>query len=873
MNWHDLPVGSNPQPLAFPHFPTRLQAVIWRNWGMVPVARLARVLRAGPEQIRRLAGAMGLPSDPPVEESWLKRGYLHVIRQNWHLLPYPQLLALIGWSADRMDYVLREDDFLWGKLGGLKPAATPVYYAPLTPAQRKETSLLRARLRQHFPRVTTARAHAFEFLRRFRVVKPTVRRRPGPPRPGEVVLDGSWTVRPPPSGKRATVFVERFVERMRQRWGIEMVPRSAPTATGNIEMVIRPDGHLLAESHRIEVDRSRIRITAVDEVGLLRGLQWLEEKMEQRGGPFLRVGRMERKTRFDPRLVYPYCALYGDPLLDPEFTPPPEGLLAEYARLGVNGIWLQAILYTLVPLAKAPELSARREERLDNLRRLTERAADFGIGVYLYLNEPRGMPLSFFKKYPDWKGVVSDVKERASLCTSQPAVREYLRSGVAEVFRQAPELAGVFTITMSENVTNCWCHAQGRHCPHCGKRRPWEVVAEVNRLIAEGAWRAKPQARVIAWTWGWQYPGMSARKAIPLLPRGVEVMCTSEEAMPVGFGGINTIVYDYSIGRVGPGKRALGRWRQARARGLRTVAKVQLNTTWECAAAPYLPVMNLVRRHLQNLDQAGVTGLMLSWTLGGAPSFNLKLAARHYWRETRGPAVDRLRLFAIAEFGGRSAADVCRAWRSFSAAIQEFPFMVPVAYLAPQNVGPMNLLFDQSTGYRATMVGFPYDDLASWRSLYPEDVFERQFDRLSAGWLRGLQAFRNARRHIEAGKRAAFAAHERVALAGYLHFRSTGLQIAFVRIRDRLERAWDSLGTAEQQRLCRLILRILAEERRLAKTLHRLVLTDSTIGYEASNQYVYEPQALREKVVNCEHLREIYQAKQATIPGERQRLR
>lgn len=872
MTWRDLPVGRHPPPIEFPHFPTRLQAVIWRNWGMVPVARLARVLRTGPAQIRRLAGAMGLPSDPPVEEFWLKRGYLHVIRQNWHLLPYPQLLALIGWSADRMDYALREDDFLWGKLGGLKPAAAPVYYTPLTPVQRKGTVILRARLHHHFPKVTTEKAHAFEFLRRFRAIEPPARRRPGRPRPGEVALDGSWTVHPPPSGKRAMVFVERFVEQMRQRWGIELAPGSAPAARGSIVLDIHPDRRWLAESHRIEVDRSTVRITAVDEVGLLRGLQWLEAKMEERGGPFLRPGRIERRTRFDLRLVYPYCALYGDPLLDPEFTPPPEGLLAEYARLGINGIWLQAILYTLVPLARAPELSARREERLENLRRLTERAADFGIGVYLYLNEPRGMPLSFFKQYPDWKGVVIAAKDRAALCVSRPSVRAYLRDGVAAVFRAAPELAGVFTITMSENVTNCWSHAQGMNCPRCGKRGAAEVIADVNRLIAEGAWRAKPRARVIAWTWGWQYAGMSARKAIARLPRGVEVMCTSEEAMPVGFGGVNTIVYDYSIGRVGPGKRALGRWRQVRARGLRTVAKVQLNTTWECAAAPYLPVMNLVQRHLQNLDRAGVTGLMLSWTLGGAPSLNLKLAARYYWRETQGPAWSRLRRFAIAEFGGRAEAEVRRAWQAFSAAIQEFPFMVPVAYLAPQNVGPMNLLFNQPTGYRATMVGFPYDDLASWRCLYPEDVFERQFDRLGVKWLRGLQALRQARRHIGAEARAAFAAHERVAAAGYLHFRSTALQIAFVRIRDRLEWSWGYLGPAEQQRLCRLIRRILTEERRLAQTLHRLVLTDATLGYEASNQYVYEPQALREKVVNCEYLLGFYRRQKQRSVADQRRL-
>ena len=36
------------------------------------------------------------------------------------------------------------------------------------------------------------------------------------------------------------------------------------------------------------------------------------------------------------------------------------------------------------------------------------------------------------------------------------------------------------------------------------------------------------------------------------------------------------------------------------------------------------------------------------------------------------------------------------------------------------------------------MMGFPYDDLDRWRAIYPEDVFEEQFRKLSVGWAKGL---------------------------------------------------------------------------------------------------------------------------------------
>ena len=40
MKMEDLETANSPKPLDFPHFPTRWQAVLWRNWGLVPVERL-----------------------------------------------------------------------------------------------------------------------------------------------------------------------------------------------------------------------------------------------------------------------------------------------------------------------------------------------------------------------------------------------------------------------------------------------------------------------------------------------------------------------------------------------------------------------------------------------------------------------------------------------------------------------------------------------------------------------------------------------------------------------------------------------------------------------------------------------------------------
>lgn len=139
----ELPVGDAPRALEYPHFPTRFQAVIWRNWNLVAPERLALVLRTTVENIVAAGEAMGLVRDDSSLALWAERGFQTVIRRNWDLLPYEQLLELIDWSPDKLAFILKEDDFFWVKLGLSKPACDPVYYRELTAAEADRTAELR----------------------------------------------------------------------------------------------------------------------------------------------------------------------------------------------------------------------------------------------------------------------------------------------------------------------------------------------------------------------------------------------------------------------------------------------------------------------------------------------------------------------------------------------------------------------------------------------------------------------------------------------------------------------------------------------------------------------------------------------------------
>lgn len=64
------------------------------------------------------------------------------------------------------------------------------------------------------------------------------------------------------------------------------------------------------------------------------------------------------------RMVYPYFALYGDALIDDSIDPLPEGLLAEYAKAGVNGIWIQLVLYQMIEFPFEPSISKGWQDSL-----------------------------------------------------------------------------------------------------------------------------------------------------------------------------------------------------------------------------------------------------------------------------------------------------------------------------------------------------------------------------------------------------------------------------------------------------------------------------------------------------------------------------
>ncbi len=736
------------EALSFDYFPSRQHAFVWRNWTLVPAERLAKVLETSSENVKRLAESMGLNPLQRIESEWgTSRGYITIVRRNWHLLPYEQLLTLLDMTREELKFRLIEDDFLWVKLGRMKPKCEPLTYTEPDAYTQKRAAQFAKDVRLWIQTAQYPEESRYHFMRAFDKVKE-------------------------------------------------------------------------------------------DQVQKLKA--------------------SSKEDGFELRMIFPYFTEFGDPLLDEQLSSYPEELFRQLAEVGVNGIWLHSILRMMVEPDNVFPGDSQAPKRVMGLKRLVERAAKYDVKVYLYLNEPRAMDSSYFQGNPAREVLAGTETEGLySLCTSRPEVRKWISDSLEQLFRQVKGLGGVFTITASENFTHCGSRPQAhQHCPLCQNRDFASLAVELNQTIEEGVHRGDPEAKVIVWDWGW--PDEQSEAIITQLPKSCWFMSVSEWSLPIERGGTPSLIGEYSLSAVGPGPRAQRHWEIARRSGLRTVAKVQVNATWEMAVVPAVPVLNLVAKHAENLSKEQIQGVMLSWSLGGFPSENLKLFQSFRPGDHVDAVIHRL---AVSEYGEEIAPLIEKAWRICSESYQNYPYHIQMLYNGPQHMGPSNPLFIRPTQYAATMVGLPYDDLELWRAVYPTSVWLQLMDQSAQGFYEGAQLLKKALVQAEKKFHKVLETEIRRMQAVYIHLQSGAEQGRFIDARNRYAKAQTE---AERQECLQTMRQALAMERQLITEMLPIVCQDSSIGYESSNQYFYIPLDLVEAMASIAHAERVLNLKDPT---------
>ncbi|MBO5955779.1 MAG: hypothetical protein J6Q10_03150 [Clostridia bacterium] len=828
-----LPKIRKGQTLDIKHFPTKFQALIFRLWENVPAKRLAEVLKTDEKTVVQLAKDMGLGEQRWLDE-WMTRGYISILRHAWNILPYSQLCQLLDWSEERLDFILKEDDFLDIKLAGwdrVRTDCSEVTYRPLTSEEIAKTLKIKQTMEKEILPICDKDAEPpFSFFAdRYAPIAAKKTR--------EVTVDSTWAIKVNCEGVKD--FVGDFIDEAKSVYGVEF--RNESEKVIEISMDIKTEDE---EYHEIEVKEGHIIVNAGTPVGVMRGLYFLLDLANGAGALSFDKKSYKRKTKIKTRFIYSFCGLYGDVLDKDSSLSFPDELLRGYARQGINGVWIQGVFYKIAPYPFDPEKCEGWEQRLRNLDEMTRRCARYGIKVYMYINEPRNMPLDFFEKRLDLKGTKhSDTN--ACLCSSHPETHKYLKDTIQTICKAAPLLGGFFNITQSENVVLCYSRGvsslmgennEGIHpdfCPVCGKRKGSEVTAEILETMANAAAEVDENIKFFAYAWAWNvHFEDQIEDLIARLPKNVIILQVSETGIEFSRGGKKNTLRDYSLSIVGPGEQAKDLWDMSRKCGLEVAAKVQVNNSWECSTAPFLPVYENVIQHMKNLIDVGIEHVMLSWTLGGYISDNIKIASAYFFEDTENS--ENPYDVVLSNSYGEYAESVRKAVNHFCKGFLEYPFDVRHIYDGPSNSGAANIIYDEPTGLNATMTCYPHDDLKDWCGpVYTPEILEGQYVKLCEEWEKGLACLEDM----------PVCEFKDMATYGYTLFKASLNQIRYYMLRD---------GKPDKAKMDELV----RSDKELALMAYEILLRNSAVGYEAANHYYVTRTSFMEKVINCDYLLE-----------------
>ena len=701
------------------NFPTKWQAVIFRNYGLVSTDKIAKTLGCDVERIEKEALRLGLDG-VTYDGNWERCGYITLIRNNWFLLPYAQLLTLLGITEEKLDFYLEKEDFLAVKLGDFKPECEEVRYAPLTEEEIQKTAVIADMVGTN------------------------------------LILNGA---------KPFDFFTQSNA-----------------------------------------IDKNMID------------------------------GKMPREIyQGNTRIIHGYLAPCGDVFAVKNEEYLPEGLLQAYQEKGINGIWLHGLLSALSPYPFDENASVGYLERRAELKRAIARCKKYGIKIYLYINEPRALAEDKFGKYSHLIGRKEN--GAGTLCLEREETQAYLLNATKDLLTDVKDLGGFITITMSENPTHC-NYLPHTNCPICKDIPPEESAAKVNNILMRAIKESGSNAELIANLWGWspymEWTEEQTQKGVALLDKDISVMCVSEYDLDIEKGGVQSRIIDYSISNPGPSGITQRTLKKAQETGHKLYAKIQINNSWECSAAPYLPAFDLTYQHLCNLDKIGVENYMLTWTLGGYPSPVIDLVT-DFTEQKQAFNLDKW----YEKRYGDLAKEVHQAVRYFCEGFQEYPFSIQSLYLSPKTLGVVNFWSLEAEEKGSTMVCFAYDDYQNWITPYPYEIFISQYEKLLKVWGQGC---------VELEKLPAtpeIAEMKICAKTAYLHFKADYLQTQFSYYKKQ-----DIAQADVKEKLKALI----AEDISTAKKLLTLISQSALVGFEASNHYFYNQRNVIEKIINLNNL-------------------
>lgn len=487
------------------------------------------------------------------------------------------------------------------------------------------------------------------------------------------------------------------------------------------------------EEYIINVKENTCTVSAKDTEGIRRGLIHLEDMIIGSGGPFIALGKVQRKPFIKNRVTRCFFGPINRPPLNrDELTDDvnyyPDEYLNRLAHEGVNGLWLSIKFIDLVPSRFFPAHGKDSKPRLAKLNQTVSQCARYGIKIYLYCNEPWAFgdtyytqPWANLENNPQFAG--HKIPGHCTLfCTSSKDALKYLEESTNFIFTQVPNLGGMICITHGEHPTNCYSYTgffKDNNCPRCSKRKPWEVYHDQLEAMVKGVKKANKDAAFISWLYAPVIQGDETsskeekmevfRQIAAHTPKDVIMQMNFESNGIVKQLGRDFYAYDYWLAWPGPSEIFKDCASNAVKAGAGASAKIQVGCSHENATIPFMPVPGSLYRKYSAMKELGVNSAMQCWYFGNYPGLMNKAAGELSFlpfAENENDFLDSLAKMQWAD----NYKKVSSAWKYFFKGYSNFPVVLSFTWFGPLHcsiVWPMHLMpVDQPIAPSWTF-GFP----------------------------------------------------------------------------------------------------------------------------------------------------------------------
>ena len=419
---------------------------------------------------------------------------------------------------------------------------------------------------------------------------------------------------------------------------------SAPAREGlspSVRVAVDPSAK---RGYRIETSAGGVSVVASDAKMAAQGLYRLEDRMNLRRGPFLKVGVESRSPIFEHRITF---AGFGNDVF-------PDAHLSQIAHHGFTDIEVWLADYDVV------SQGARQD-----VNDLVDRAAKFGLGVhfqprnraYVHPSDPRADAMyeeaygNFTKYYPKagsafFCGEVCEFPSRDPRCNG------------GDHRNRKPEDG-----------------AKGLPYPGWFPCSDW---ADWVKSVLPKFRRHNPACRFVFSTYNWGFQDEKARAdLIDALPRDITLIPTFEMfEKHRKRNGLVSPVADYSLAFPGPGRYFRTEAAQAKRLGIELWSNCNsAGLTWDFGNIPYQPAPWQWKKRWDALKDAhekwNLSGLRENHEYGWTPSFIAELEKE--WMTDGCDDFDAVvRGIAERDYGAKNVDKAVEAWRFWSRAADDY---------------------------------------------------------------------------------------------------------------------------------------------------------------------------------------------------------